>query len=430
MPNDSEEMIRASQELPDVLGMITGGLRVSVGVVQCAFATYPRATALGQPFEGLLLLQSTCDKSLPVTVTVKLPKKDASGARLNLWTPKEVIQLTLQPAETGLLHIPIVSRPTTQPCTENQIQVKIEARLPRGARIVRASNGGRPASILNMSVFRMSILREVGFRIMQPEEGTLADFFDIVPGTITAAPPATSPRYETLWAIRDLAADQVRYVQLEAQARQFAATISRNLVMDPLQKLLETRFSAVGMPLHPAEVLLMAKTITYVLEDGLELEPGFSLYTSRWFQQLVGIIEDEATMQDMDKLMARLFPNALYDAVLLGLKLTQNASGDDLGTEADHINYANEVVSAVEGSIPIDLGHVYLPLVLCGILLNYRLKVMHENPWVSLAEISQAWSGRLRLSDTNFEWITNVFNDFIRRAEKQLDEVRISRPRP
>jgi hypothetical protein len=184
------------------------------------------------------------------------------------------------------------------------------------------------------------------------------------------------------------------------------------------------------MPLHPAESAMMAKTLTYIMEDGLDTEPGFSLKDSRWFQQLVGLIPNQSLMNDLDRLLTGLFPALLYDSVLVGLNMVQTVSGDNLGSPEEQINYATEVVTAVEGSTPVDLGHVYLPLVLAGMLLNYRIRELHENPWNTLSDIQQAWQGRLRLADTSFEWISKVLADYVRRGEHALEESGIARPKP
>jgi hypothetical protein len=415
-------------ELPDVLGMITGGLRLNIGILQCAFAISPRNTVVGQPFEALLLLQSAADKPIQVNATLRLPKKDNAGNKINLWLPKDSAQITLQPAETGLLHMPIVSRPPTQPGTESAVALKVDVKFPRNIRMVRPPSGGRPASVLSISPFRINILREVGFRIAQQEEHVLTDTFEIVPGVISAAPPPNAPRYESLWTPRDLASEQAHYAELEQSAEQFAATITRYAVLEPLIELVEQRFLKVGLPLHSSEALLIAKSITYVLEDGLDLHPGFSLYASRWFKQLVGMIEDPATTKDIDKLIVRLFPSLIFDSVLLGLTLVGEESKSSLGSPNEQIEYASEVVAAIEGNIPIDLGHAYLPLVLAGILLNYRIKGMRENPWITLHEISRAWQGRLSNAENQFEWVARVFNGFVRKAEKDLEEARIDRP--
>jgi hypothetical protein len=430
LPTTTEFVADAQPDLPDVLGMITGGLRINIGLLQCAFALHPRATVLGQPLEALIVLQSAANTPLQLNFTVRLPKRDANGNRLALWTPKETIQLVLQPAETGLLHIPIVSRQPSQPATDLPVVIKVDVKAPRNAARIRSAAGGRPASVLNISPFRLSILREVGFRITQQEEAHLIDTFDVVAGNISTAQPPAAPRYETLWTAKDLDAERARFAELEAAAQRFAATLTRNQVFEQLERLIGDHFIQAGLPLHPSEAQFAAKTLTYTMEDGLNLEQGFSLQESRWFKQLVGMMGDAALLSDINALLTKLFPAIVHDSVRLGLSLVARIAEENLGTQAEYLTYADEVLSALQGKASIDLGHAYLPLVLTGLLLNYKVKATRENPWTSLTNIRQAWHGRLRLADDQFEWVARVFNLFYEEAETQLDDARISRPRP
>src|SRR5579859_3028437 len=150
-------------EYPDVLGTITGGVRLNVDVVQCAFAIYPPSSAVGQPLEGLILLQNACDKPVQVTVYIQLPRKDLAGNRMTLITPKDEIPVSMAAGETGLLHVPIVPHLPTQTSENNVVGVKIAVRAPKGHKVMRPIYGGRAVTALNMSPFRLNILREVGF---------------------------------------------------------------------------------------------------------------------------------------------------------------------------------------------------------------------------------------------------------------------------
>jgi hypothetical protein len=419
-------------DLPDVLGMITGGARLTLGPVQCAYVLHPHAATIGQPIEALVLLQNVADKPTQVTLTLRLPKRDHSGNRVALWTPRESITLTLQAAETGLLHIPLVSRPPTPPVVDLPVVIKVETKATKNARPARPFGQGRPALRLNMSPVRLKILQDAGFGIAQQEESHLIDTFDIAPGTIPTAPPPTAPRYETLWSLADLDAERAFREQVEASAQRIAAAVTRTLVLEPLTNMAAERFQQVGFALEPAEALHMAKLLTFVMEDGLDLEPGFSMATSHWFRRLLGLVEglgDEADpAESILALLPTLFPLVLHDGILLGLAMTARISGDNLGTPAEHEAHAQEVLSALEGKVPTEIGHAYLPLVLAGILLNYRVRGATENPWASLNELRQAFHIRLRTAGDEVEWVARTFREFFATAEETLEHARIPRP--
>src|SRR5258707_4380031 len=174
------------------------------------------------------------DKPVQVDVTLQLPRKDVNGNRISMITAKDQAQVTLQGGETGLLHIPIVPHLPTQPSQDNVLSVQVEAHGPtKGYSVVRHVHGGRAATALNMSPFRLNILREVGFVALSTAPGSLSARFAIIPGVVEKIPTGDI-RYETLWTAKELPSEQVRYAGMAAQAERLAATISRAKAMDPL----------------------------------------------------------------------------------------------------------------------------------------------------------------------------------------------------
>jgi hypothetical protein len=413
---------------PDVLGMITGGERIGVDVVQCAFGLHPRSTAVGQPFEALALLQNTCDKTVQVSLALRLPRKDSAGKALTLLTPKDRVQVNLQPGETGLMFLPIVVQAPGAPSQDNLIGLRVEVKAPRNYKLVRPPFGGRAASVLNMSPFRLSILRDVGFRSVSQEPGLLLDMFNIIPGTISTLPATPAARYEVLWSAKELSVEQAKYAELSVQASKFAATITRVQVLQPLIRATEQKFGQAGMPLHPAEAAFIAKVLTYVMEDGLDLEQGFSLPESRWFNQLAGVMNDQALIGDFERLVPYLYSALIHDGVMLGLAMVEHESRENVGSPNERLSYADSVVSSLNSKSGIDLSHVYLPLVLAGLLLNHQIKSTRENPWTNIAMLREAWQGRLKLLGSEDEWMMGMFSNFTHIAEQNLHKMGLAKP--
>src|SRR5450432_3524308 len=416
-------------DYPDVLGTITGGVRLNVELVQCAFAVYPQSTAIGQPLEALVLLQNICDKPIQVDLTVQLPRKDSQGNRMSLITPKDEIKVTLQGGETGLLHMPIVPHLPTVASQNNILGVTVKMRPARGYRVVRHVHGGRTATALNMSPFRLNILREVAFtaRTREKDPNTLLGSFNVISGQVENVPPG-EVHYETLWTVKELPSEAARYAQMAIKAERFASTLSRTQVAEPLRAITEQRFAQAGLPLHPGEVAFITKTLIYVMEDGLDLEDGFSLSDGRWFNRLTGVVTDQYIVEDPDRLVGFLFTAVVHDAVMLGLHIVERNTHQKFGDDNEHEAYADEVVSALERQIPIDLGHVYLPLALAGVLLNAQIKLPHEELWTSIEQIREAWRGRQRLADSTFEPVTKMLDSFLYEAEQFLYRSRVPKP--
>lgn len=409
----------STSNLPDVLGMITGGIRATNEVIQYAFAIHPLSITVGQAFEGLVLIQNNCDKPINAKVMLRLPRKDMEGRLMSLVTQKETIEINMNPGETGLLHLPIGALPPTQPSEGTLIGVRVETKVPRGASPVRPSEGGRSASYLSMSPFRLTILRQAGFTA-QEENGYLVRLVDILAGQINAPPPNLAHRYETLWSVRELPQEQAKHAQLSEKAEKYAASISHTQTLIPLIKLTEKRFSEAGMPLHPGESIFIAKILAYAMEDGMEAQEVCPVHQAAWFQELIAVIEDDTLLKNYEALTGRLYMALIRDAVRLGLVMVEKATGESLGSADDHRVYALEVARVLETKVGIDLSHVYLPLLLAGIIVNYDVKTSGENLWGNITQQREAWRGRVRLVGSEFEWISGVLSNLLYEAEQLL----------
>jgi len=152
-------------------------------------------------------------------------------------------------------------------------------RPARGYRIVRHVHGGRTATALNMSPFRLNICERL---LLQPypRKGSqhAPGTFNVIAGQVENVPPG-EVRYETLWTVKELPSEAARYAQMAIKAERFASTLSRTQVAEPLQSITEQRFAQAGLPLHPGEVMYITKALIYAMEDGLG--PGRRLPVDR-----------------------------------------------------------------------------------------------------------------------------------------------------
>src|SRR5258707_667070 len=111
---------------PDILGYITDGQQLTIGVVQMALGVRPPVARVGRPFAAILLLQNMSDANVEVSATLHLPAKDAAGEKGRFGTPNEHSSLNLLPAEVGYLVIPIGARANAAPAKEYTIAVDVQ----------------------------------------------------------------------------------------------------------------------------------------------------------------------------------------------------------------------------------------------------------------------------------------------------------------
>jgi hypothetical protein len=427
-----EQINRIEPLYPDVLGAITGGRRISLDALQCALGIFPKRTFINQPVEVILILQNMVDQPMQIKVGLQLPSQDRKGNPVVIDTPKKLITLGLRPGEVGVLNIPIVALPPTAPGTQFPVRVAVRYRTPVEGNAVRPPTGGAPPSVLSISSFKLQALREVEFIAHTWNESTdvMTTYFDIAPNRMPPTKLDLRVRYESLWTMEEMAEErELAQAKLE-DARRVATGMTRSVVYRPLLAAVEERFGERGMPLHPGEVKAIAKMMTYTLDEGLDLEPGFSLEASRWFQTLCQVLAHDSALEHEDRgaLAVRyLFEAALYDAIVLGFATVDPKVKENLGDLAERKNYANRVLTWFAGQGEPDLSYVYLPLVMGGVVVNMIVTNRGDNPWVMIDELNEATRGRVRLVSGEVVTIFKLMDSLLAQAEDALRRARIPR---
>lgn len=419
-------------DYPDILGTLTDGRRCEMDTLQCVAGVYPPRSAVGQPFETLIVLQSKIDSPQEIALEMRLPRKDSkTGHRLSFFTPRKRIKITLGAGEVGVMYLPVRAQPPTPPASAYPLMVRVLAKAPRQAGQIRGTGMGRPPSALSISPFRLEVLREIGFSGATNDTGVLRCQFEVIPGMVRTGllqPP--EPRYESLWTTRDFELERSQVGESVAIAERIAERIVRGEIFAALRDATEDRFAQAGMVLHPAEALFIAKALCYVFEDAYQFERNYELHDARWFQWLCSLLVREPGVVDRDLsglVAGELYLGALYDAVWVLLPMLQNVTRQTFGTVAEHKAYANRVMQAVQGNELGDLSYVYLPLVMAGVQLNMRMGLRYEDLWENLDLIQEAMLGRVRLSTGDENEIFVAMNRLLEDASELLRRSRVER---
>jgi hypothetical protein len=413
---------------PDILGQLSAE-RLAVGdLVQAALGVFPPMTALDQTLEVLLLLQNMTNRPLSLRLAIKTPARDAAGNLANFFTPRPHLALTLPPAECGLVHIPITPQLPTRPGAGYLVQVALETSKPDRYQAVRPAAGGVLPSLLALSPFRLAVLRDICFSARKTAPHQLAVAFDVLPGRFPPRGEHPQPRYEALWTLDDLRQEAQQVEANCAGALQVARALSPALLYVPLLDHTNAVFGEAGIPLHPGEAIFITRALMYVLQQGLELEPGFSLEESAWFRRLCRLlVADPDAVHAVDQLISLLYSAVVYDAVLLGFFIIGRQAGADFGDRDEQLSYTARLVAALEGRVTLRLEHVYVPLVLTGVALHGRVPLPGEKPWHSLAQLRQARDGRIKLAGAEFVEVFDLLNRLIEEASGLLAALRVSR---
>lgn len=428
-----QEIHKLEPLYPDVLGSITGGTRISMDKLQCALGIFPQQTYINQPVEAILILQNMVDQPMQIKVGLQLPSQDKKGFPVVIDTAKKTIAFNMRPGEVGVLHIPIIPLPPTQPGSGFPVRVAVRYRTPNEGHAVRSPAGGAPPSVLTISNFKLQALREVAFSAHTWNESAeiITSYFDVAPKRTPPIGQDLQPRYESLWTMQEMAEERELAQARIEDARRVASGLTRITVYQPLMSAVEEHFAERGMPLHPGETRAIAKMMTYTLDEGLDLEPGFTMEESRWFQTLCQVLAHNPDVEYLDRgeLVNRyLFESALYDAILLGFATIDPKVKEDLGDMAERVSYANRVLAWFAGQGDGDPSYVYLPLAMGGVVVNMLVTTKDENPWLVVDQLTEANRGRARLASGEVATIFKVMDSLLNQAEDSLRRARVNRP--
>lgn len=389
---------------PDVLGAIAGDNRILTDDLQFAVGIFPKQVFINQPAEIVIVLQNMVDQNMQVKAGLQLPQTDKNGNPVLFDTPKPMMAISLKPGEVGVLRMPITPVAPTLPGNGYPVRVAVRYRTQGSASPVRPASGGPPPSRLDVSPFRLQVLRDVDFvSVMWNNSADIITVnFDVAPKRLPPAPDGPKPRYEALWTDELMTKERELVSARLEDARRLATRLTHGSSYKELMTAVTERFANRGMPLHPGEARAIAKMMTYTVDEAPTLEKATKLEGMRWFRELAQVLAHDENLMDMRRgeLLAKfVFDAIVFDTIGFAFKIVQPKIKEDLGSVEERVNYANRVMLWLAGSGAPDLNYVYLPLVLGGLLVNRM--VMHdrsESPWLLIEELHEAYQGRMRLS--------------------------------
>ncbi len=422
---------------PDVLGAVTGGVRISMNHLQVAVGIFPKQAYINQPVEVAVVLQSMVDQSMRVKVAVRVPAEDKQGRPVVIGIAKKMVAVGLRPGEVGVVRLPFVPHLPTKPGKDLPVRVAIRYRLPveDDSEFIRPPDGGPPPSVIGVSPFRLQVLRQIAFDAHTWNESAeiITTYFNIAPKRIPHQPRDLEYSYETLWAPEQIEQERKQAYSHIGEAREIAKGLAHPSAYWNFLDTIGERCAKRGMPLHPGEAKAIAKMLSYTVDEAPQLEPDFKLENMRWFHTLCQVLAQDESRVNMDRgelITTYLYEAVIYDAVLLAFKVIAFRVKEDLGNKSEQINFASRILSWFSGHGQPDLNYLYLPLILGGVAVN-RLVLLNreDNPWTMLSELREAQKGRIRLApDEETIIVFEMLQALLEQAERELRQHRIDPP--
>jgi hypothetical protein len=395
---------------PDVLGSITKGQRANIGVIQIASTLRPRVIMAGRPLEMLLLLQNAADTEVAVQATLKLPQLDAKKQKGRFISKADMLNIKLGAAAVGLVTLPLTTLPDIAVGAGYKIGMEVKIAQTGNAkpnRVRQATGGGEfeldlmtgnkrqlveQLSQLPWNAALSGSMMESSLTVMSGKVGSFADL---------------EPSFTSLWTPSDYGDDTfVLHSIGSVLIMQLLPTLKRVNILPIMREYTAKRFANVGYPLTEDEVDIIARYLTYILEQAAPAEKeafisGDSPYSLRRYFTPEGTLKpvtervklpywvtETARAFATDSRVAQFplkaighfaYDGLLKDAMLLGFQSSEELLGHPLGTPEEALLYTDRVFEGLtQQKLSFDL--LYLPLMMGAMANAHQIVLKTERP--------------------------------------------------
>ncbi len=418
---------------PDILGYITDGQQLTIGMVQAALAVRPPVARVGRPFAAILLLQNMSDANVAVTATLQLPPKDVAGEKGRFGTPNEYSSLNLLPAEVGYLVIPVNTRPNAAPANEYVIAVDVQVETTSKPRLIRQAEQSEEInldyyfSLSEEAIQKLMVLKMLNFSIKRR-----GMFGTILEASFALAPAKEMPRNDvkagwfSLWG---LGTDSDARPLLERYRGTLALSIIPGLKPAALYRALlpitKERISKAYRA-QAIEIHFITKLMVYILSIAPQPPlvyhyPEEAMYTVMtllkhgwptdgtpiplpyWCRGLLHMIGmDEEVVQDpVLAFTGAIYDELLRDAITHGFHIMSVATRREMASEHELRVYTDYLVQIVRHpKRPLTFSDVYIPLVLAGAVVSEDVVLPNEKPLERIHDLMKVYNKRAETERT------------------------------
>jgi hypothetical protein len=425
-------------DYPDLLGYVTEDQRLNIGVIQTALAVRPEIVRAGRFCEVILFVQNVSDAPVDVTVILTLPERDNKKQKERFVAKVNRLVIGVQPAEVGFVRLPVSIMPDTA-SGEYKFSVEVNAKaLEKGNRIRPAE----PVPLVKRQIHprlleKLDKLRSLTFT--GEKRSLIKNVLEISLPLLAGKPEAQvdlKPGWVSLWSMLDLKSDPLYLIKRyqKEMLEQVLPNIVRMRTYQPLYDETVKRFESAAYPLKPLEASLIARSMALILEyatiqervfdsplatppeeyqikpvinrlsDEYAVENEEPVVLPQWsVAMLRAIAQDKRAAQFPERAVVRFaYDELLRDTIKRGFYLIEAATGEDLGSDEDKENYANQVLEKLAGKSQMDFTYAYLPLVMSGMVIYDSMLVSGEKLQDIMNQMSEIlYYRRSEINDDN-----------------------------
>jgi hypothetical protein len=381
-------------DYPDIISeYVVATERYEIDGVQVIPYLEPAEVAIGEAANLALLLQSALDVAVELSVKPELPQTSRFRGTPMLAVGKPELSVTLEPAQVGILFVPVATTPQTKE-GQHEIRLNVSAKAQeRATRIRPVETTGRFRSNLIDDVVGLDLARVLGvpFKVNPTRKISLPITIRGQVDAIAEAPDLAT-RFESLWTREDAR----RQSDALKEVSQRRAIIVDQLQTEPIFVGLfvegQRRFADADLPLRVGEAVGLGKILTYTvryflangdLQDGLlvpiwELANRYDLPTGDplWVLRNVG------------------FRHLVRLGTALSFGLVAQALGRQPWTLEERRAVISHVADTVEGAQLLPPEFLYIPLLMAAAYVSHQIVLDGEDVRHSLRLLQKAKTTR------------------------------------
>jgi hypothetical protein len=412
-------------EYPDILSeYVSARNRLENTGLQFVCQLEPHTVAPGELTRLIVYLQNALDVPLQVTIRVHVPsskemhrRRSGSSSRLVNFTIFEPeMSLAMEPAEMGLLRIPLQIDLATE---QGEYGIRCSLTVTpqeRGTRIRPPESQGRLGHTILKDTVGLGLAAAVGV-------GYISVPADQVTANITVAGAAErpaevdlEPAFVSLWMPEDLTVQQKALQEINDRRIHILEQLKVEPVYVALLEESEATFRELGVPLRVGERIFLAKILTYTVQYFLEnVNRQDALLIPIWSAAL----RNDMSTNDYLAMVTQVgWERLLRLAIAISFALVNDALSREPWTTEEQRAVADLMLDRVNRRASLPVEFLYLPLLLGGLVVAHEMSMPDEDVEHSLQLLTQAKSDRAEAFDEELTELNQVFDTLLKLAQR------------
>jgi hypothetical protein len=386
----------------------------------------PHTVAPGELTALTIYLQNALDVPLQATIRVHDPSAQEKGRRGRSTPSPRLVQFTLlesemslavEPAEMGLLRIPLQIDPATE---QGEYSVRCSLAVKpqgRGTRIRPPESQGRLGQTILKDTVGLGLAAAVGV-------GYISVPADQVTATITVAGAAEhpaevdlEPAFTSLWIPEELAIQQKALQEVNDRRIHILEQLKTEPMYVALLEESEAAYSDMNVSLRVGERIFLAKILTYTAQYFLQdINRQDALLIPIWSDAL----RNDLSTNDYLGMVTQVGYDRLSRlAIALSFALVSEALGREPWTIEEQRAVADLVLNCVRQGESLPSEFLYLPLLLGGLVVAHKVCMPDEDVGKSLQLLARSKSDRAEAFDEELQDLNQVFDTLLKSAQQQ-----------